>query len=171
VTRLSPIAAQRTEGGASRGIHYGRGPPIRYDGWLGLSKDAAGRSAARAFPARATLPSWQSPAEGQLWHFFFAWLFVLNGRVYLLFGLLNLHLWRDMVPRHRAHLVQARRARAADRARRPRCQRVSRWLRQVRDRPSGCRGRAGSETSWPKFSGIECEREMINPGAKETREA
>ena len=37
-------------------------------------------------------------AEGRLWHFFFAWLFVLNGLVYLLFGLLNLHLWRDMVP-------------------------------------------------------------------------
>ena len=31
-------------------------------------------------------------------HFFIAWLFVLNGLVYLLFGLLNLHLWRDMVP-------------------------------------------------------------------------
>ena len=92
------ITAPRTEGGASRGITTVAGHQFDTTGWLGLSRDATGRSAARAFPAWATLPSWQSLAEGRLWHFFFAWLFVLNGLVYLLFGLLNLHLWRDMVP-------------------------------------------------------------------------
>ena len=86
------ITAQRTEGGASRGITTVAGHQFDTTGWLGLSRDATGRSAARAFPAWATLPSWQSLAEGRLWHFFFAWLFVLNGLVYLLFGLLNLHL-------------------------------------------------------------------------------
>jgi len=84
------ITAQRTEGGASRGITTVAGHQFDTTGWLGLSKDATGRSAVRAFPAWATLPSWQSLAEGRLWHFFFAWLFVLNGLVYLLFGLLNL---------------------------------------------------------------------------------
>jgi hypothetical protein len=92
------ITAQRTDGGASRGITTVAGHQFDTTGWLGLSRDATGRSAARAFPAWATLPSWQSLAEGRLWHFFFAWLFVLNGLVYLLFGPLNLHLWRDMVP-------------------------------------------------------------------------
>jgi len=92
------VTAQRTEGSASRGITTVAGHQFDTTGWLGLSKDATGRSAARAFPTWATLPSWPSLAEGRLWHFFFAWLFVLNGLVYLLFGLLNLHLWRDMVP-------------------------------------------------------------------------
>jgi len=60
------ITAQRTEGGASRGITTVAGHQFDTTGWLGLSKDAAGRSAVRAFPAWATLPSWQSLAEGRL---------------------------------------------------------------------------------------------------------
>lgn len=34
-------------------------------------------------PGWATLPSWQDLALGRRWHFFFAWLFVANGAVYL----------------------------------------------------------------------------------------
>jgi hypothetical protein len=60
------ITAQRTEGSASRGITTVAGHKFDTTGWLGLSKDATGRSAARAFPAWATLPSWPSLAEGRL---------------------------------------------------------------------------------------------------------
>jgi thiosulfate reductase cytochrome b subunit len=35
---------------------------------------------------------------GRRWHFFFAWLFVVNGAVYLLYGLLGGHVRRDLVP-------------------------------------------------------------------------
>jgi len=52
----------------------------------------------RGFPSWATLPGQQSLAEGRLWHFFFAWLFVVNGAVYLLASLLGGHFWRDLVP-------------------------------------------------------------------------
>jgi len=37
-------------------------------------------------------------AAGRQWHFFFAWLFVLNGLVYLGHALLRSHLVRDLLP-------------------------------------------------------------------------
>ena len=40
---------------------------------------------AAAFPAWITLPSYRDLATGRRWHFFFAWLFVLNGLAYLIY--------------------------------------------------------------------------------------
>lgn len=53
----------------------------------------------RGFPGWATIPSYRSLADGRRWHFFFAWLFVLNGLVYLAANLANGHVRRDLVPR------------------------------------------------------------------------
>jgi len=64
-------------------------------GVLGVS----GNQQPRAFPAWATVPSWRDLAAGRRWHFFFAWLFVINGAVYLLTSLLGGHLARDLWPR------------------------------------------------------------------------
>ena len=50
------------------------------------------------FPAWATVPSWQDLATGRTWHFAFAWIFVINGLIYLLFGLVSGHFWRDFRP-------------------------------------------------------------------------
>src|SRR5699024_4692323 len=52
----------------------------------------------RGFPSWATLPSYRSLADGRRWHFFFAWIFVLNGLVYVLAGLAGGHLRRDLLP-------------------------------------------------------------------------
>ncbi|MBV9756985.1 MAG: cytochrome b/b6 domain-containing protein [Alphaproteobacteria bacterium] len=93
---LSMTAEQR--GDASRGITTVLGHRFDTTGVLGVSADAQGHPWARGFPAWATLPGQQALAEGRLWHFFFAWLFVLNGAVYLLAGLFGGHLWRDLVP-------------------------------------------------------------------------
>jgi len=90
------ITAQKGKDGQFRGITVIAGRQIDTTGVLGFS--AAG---ARAFPAWATLPSWQSLAEGRLWHFAFAWVFVFNGFVYFLHGLLSRHLWRDLIPSRR----------------------------------------------------------------------
>jgi thiosulfate reductase cytochrome b subunit len=66
-----------------------------------------GQLAARGFPAWATLPSWQDLATGRRWHFFFAWIFVLNGLLYLLHGAFSGHFRKDLAlsgaevkPRH-----------------------------------------------------------------------
>ncbi|CAN5305471.1 cytochrome b/b6 domain-containing protein [soil metagenome] len=66
-------------------------------GILGLSEQA-GQLRPRAFPAWMTLPSWQDLATGRRWHFFFAWLFVINGLVYLANGFVTRHFRRDLVP-------------------------------------------------------------------------
>ena len=50
------------------------------------------------FPKWATIPSWQDLATGRLWHFFFAWLFVTNGLVYLIHGVFSGHFRRDLKP-------------------------------------------------------------------------
>lgn len=62
-------------------------------GFLGLSG-----SSDRAFPSWATLPGVQWLAIARRWHFFFAWIFVVNGAVYLLLTIFSRHLWRDLLP-------------------------------------------------------------------------
>jgi thiosulfate reductase cytochrome b subunit len=50
------------------------------------------------FPGWATLPGYRSLADGRLWHFFFAWLFVANGLIYLASGVISGHIRRDLWP-------------------------------------------------------------------------
>ena len=66
-------------------------------GLLGASKEG-GALAARGFPAWLTIPSYQDLAAGRRWHFFFAWLFAINGAVYLVAGLVSRHFRRDLLP-------------------------------------------------------------------------
>jgi thiosulfate reductase cytochrome b subunit len=66
-------------------------------GVLGLST-YNGVPRARGFPSWITVPSYQDLATGRRWHFFFAWLFFINGAVYLVASLVNRHIWRDLVP-------------------------------------------------------------------------
>ena len=68
-------------------------------GWSGKE----GMGEARGFPAWATIPSYRSLTDGRRWHFFFAWLFVINGLVYWLWGLIGGHVRRDLLP-NRAQL-------------------------------------------------------------------
>jgi thiosulfate reductase cytochrome b subunit len=67
-------------------------------GVLGASSGPGGQVWARGFPSWLTIPSYQDLSTGRRWHFFFAWLLVLNGAVYLLSGLISGHLRRDLLP-------------------------------------------------------------------------
>ena len=71
----------------------------RFDttGVLGASKVGGGYQA-RAFPAWATLPSQTYLSIARRWHFFFAWVFGINGFIYLASGLVGGHLKRDLAP-------------------------------------------------------------------------
>ncbi len=51
-----------------------------------------------AFPSWATVPSYRDLADSRHWHFFFAWLFVINGLVYWLVGLASGHIRNDLLP-------------------------------------------------------------------------
>ncbi|UXN64829.1 cytochrome b/b6 domain-containing protein [Phyllobacterium sp. A18/5-2] len=70
---------------------------INTTGVLGASKED-GELSPRAFPSWITIPSYQDLATGRRWHFFFAWFFVINGLVYLLYGSIAGHFRRDLVP-------------------------------------------------------------------------
>jgi thiosulfate reductase cytochrome b subunit len=65
---------------------------------LGVSYDPEHGMVRRAFPAWLTLPGEPDLALARDWHFLMAWLFVLNGAVYLVFGLLSGHLRHDLAP-------------------------------------------------------------------------
>lgn len=73
--------------------------PSLYWGQYGADADPALLSIA-GFPAWLTLPSFQDLAAGRRWHLFFAWVFVINGLVYLAYSLWSGHLRRDLVPRN-----------------------------------------------------------------------
>lgn len=69
-------------------------------GVFGLS-GSEGAEEERGFPAWITLPSYQDLATARRWHFFFAWLLVLNGLVYFVSGFVSGHFRRDFLPRAR----------------------------------------------------------------------
>jgi thiosulfate reductase cytochrome b subunit len=66
-------------------------------GMLGLS-DMDGQPTERGFPTWITLPSQQWLAMGRRWHFFFAWVLVINGLAYIAYTLASRHLMRDLMP-------------------------------------------------------------------------
>jgi thiosulfate reductase cytochrome b subunit len=70
---------------------------LRTTGVLGMSKED-GAMTRRAFPSWLTIPSYQDLATGRRWHFFWAWVFVINGLVYLASGFAHRHFLRDLVP-------------------------------------------------------------------------
>lgn len=90
-----------TAGGRLMGVTQLGGHRFNTTGVLGLSAGPLGEPMERGFPAWATLPGPQWLAMGRRWHFFFAWLFVLNGAVYLVNGLLTHHFRRDLIPSRR----------------------------------------------------------------------
>jgi thiosulfate reductase cytochrome b subunit len=94
---LLAMGAEKTPSGKTIGVTKIFGHSFTTTGVLGLST-VDGASAERGFPSWATLPAADWLAMGRRWHFFFAWLFVINGVIYALYSLLSRHLWRDLVP-------------------------------------------------------------------------
>jgi thiosulfate reductase cytochrome b subunit len=91
----------------SAAVDPANGEPVgvtRVAGWsfvttgvLGVSCDSERGTVARAFPDWLTL-SGADLGLARDWHFLIAWLFVINGAVYLLLGLANGHFRRDLAP-------------------------------------------------------------------------
>ncbi len=86
-----------THGNSTIGVTQIGGAKFDTTGVLGYSGKPGARQPV-AFPAWATVPSYRDLADSRHWHFFFAWLFVLNGLVYWLVGLAGGHIVRDLVP-------------------------------------------------------------------------
>jgi thiosulfate reductase cytochrome b subunit len=89
------------------GLQIFNADPHLYWGQFGASPDSALLTiGAHGFPHWATLPAWQDLATGRRWHFFFAWLLVLNSALYLLISSISGHLRRDLLPK-RAEVAPA----------------------------------------------------------------
>jgi len=91
------ITAIRGSDGRLFGVTRVLGHEFRTTGVLGVSS-TDGRPTARAFPAWATIPGPQWLAMGRRWHFFFAWVFFVNGALYVAYSVLTRHLNRDLLP-------------------------------------------------------------------------
>jgi thiosulfate reductase cytochrome b subunit len=92
------IGAENNPQGRAEGVTTIGDHSFDTTGVLGLSGDPRDPDSVRGFPAWATLPSAQWLAMGRRWHFFFAWLFVINGAIYAISSLVGRHLRRDLVP-------------------------------------------------------------------------
>jgi thiosulfate reductase cytochrome b subunit len=92
------MKAMRDESGQLMGVT--RILDYAYDttGILGASTDGTGQTRARGFPDWATIPGPQWLAMGRRWHLFFAWLFVVNGLLFVLYAIISRHLANDLMP-------------------------------------------------------------------------
>lgn len=67
-------------------------------GVLGVSNNQMGAPIAVGFPAWSTIPSARNLADARLWHFFFAWIFIVNGLLFLCWSWLSKHYSKDLKP-------------------------------------------------------------------------
>lgn len=79
------------EDGQVRGYTRLYGWQVETTGLFGIQHTEMGPSP-RAFPSWLTIPGFYWLAGGRRWHFFFAWIFVLNGLLYFVYNLANGHL-------------------------------------------------------------------------------
>lgn len=94
---FSLSAHEDDNGEPTAGVTTIFGHAFNTTGVLGASRGDDGDLEERGFPSWATLPSYQDLAMGRRWHFFFAWILVLNGLVYLANLILGRHI-RDLWP-------------------------------------------------------------------------
>lgn len=92
------LTARTGADGSLRGQTQIGGLRVDTTGMLGVSKNRHGVDVRRGFPRFATIPSSKNLAEGRSWHFFFAWLFVINGLAYWLWSWRARHLRDDLAP-------------------------------------------------------------------------
>lgn len=92
------LKAEKTPNGGLIGTTTVFGHTFNTTGLLGLSPDAEGNATARGFPAWATIPGSQWLSMARSWHFFFAWLFVINGLVYITYSIISRHVAQDLAP-------------------------------------------------------------------------
>jgi thiosulfate reductase cytochrome b subunit len=90
------LGAMNTPQGA-KGVTIIAGHTYVTDGVLGRS-NVNGSPAVRGFPSWATIPGNQWLSMARHWHFFFAWLFVVNGICYVAYAIFSGHLRRDLIP-------------------------------------------------------------------------
>ena len=83
--------AATSDDGDVRGYLELYGKQIDTTGYLGAQQGELAPTV-RAFPSWLTIPGYYSLATARRWHFFFGWLFVINGLLYVFYNLAAGHL-------------------------------------------------------------------------------
>jgi len=92
------ISSRVDAGGVVTGYTRLFGHEFDTTGVLGASKAPNGRMVRAAFPSWLTIPGPKWLSMARTWHFFFAWIFVLNGLAFVAYSLVSRHLARDLLP-------------------------------------------------------------------------
>src|SRR4249919_3553919 len=92
------LIGEKTANGTLRGVTIVGGHLFDTTGVFGASDNMMGTRVKRGFPTWATMPGGKSLARGRQLHFFFAWIFVINGLAYLIWTFVSKHMSRDMWP-------------------------------------------------------------------------
>lgn len=100
-TPLFATQAMQRPNGELYGVTRIGGARFETTGMLGVSENQRGELSSKGFPDWSTIPGSRNLALGRRWHFFFAWLWVINGACYLAWSLASRHLNRDLAMRKR----------------------------------------------------------------------
>ena len=98
--------AAANDDGEVRGFFRIYGWQFDTTGVLGVQNTEMG-PAPRAFPSWLTIPGYFWLAGGRRWHFFFAWIFALNGLLYVIYNIANGHLRKFLLTPKDAACVPA----------------------------------------------------------------
>jgi len=94
---LLEIGARENAQGQPAGYTRLLGREFDTTGVLGVHRTSEGIST-DAFPSWLTIPSGRWLSMARSWHFFFAWVFLVNGLCYVLYAVVSRHLSRDLWP-------------------------------------------------------------------------
>lgn len=97
-TAIFALGARQDAAGRLQGVTRIGKHEFTTTGVLGVSNGSDGSPQVRGFPSWLTVPGPQWLAMGRRWHFFFAWVFVLNGLCYVGYAIATRHLQRDLWP-------------------------------------------------------------------------
>ena len=97
-TAIFALDARQDAAGKLQGVTRIGKHEFTTTGVLGVSSGGNGGPQVRGFPSWLTVPGPQWLAMGRRWHFFFAWVFVLNGLCYAGYAIATRHLQRDLWP-------------------------------------------------------------------------
>jgi thiosulfate reductase cytochrome b subunit len=92
------IGAREDAQGGLTGITRIGGTEFNTTGFLGAVRGEDGNLIRSTFPPALMIPSVQWLSMARSWHFFFAWVFLINGLLFVLYAIFSRHLSRDLAP-------------------------------------------------------------------------
>jgi thiosulfate reductase cytochrome b subunit len=98
---LLDIGATQTAEGKLSGYTTVFGHTFDTTGFLGVSRGPGDAMSVTPFPSWLTIPGTRWLAMAREWHFFFAWIFVVNGIAFIVYSIASRHLSRDLAPNRR----------------------------------------------------------------------